>query len=58
MEQIKVSKKFAADFDKVCRYHNCTPEEVEEMKAKARADFEAAQECYAMLAKEIDARRA
>jgi hypothetical protein len=30
---------------------------VEEMKAKAKADFEAAQECYAMLAKEIDARR-
>jgi hypothetical protein len=58
MSEIMVSKKFAADFYKVCRYHNCTPEEVEEMKAKAKADFEAAQECYAMLAKEIDRRAA
>jgi hypothetical protein len=58
MSEIMVSKKFAADFDKVCKYHKCTPEEVEEMKAKARADMEAAQECYAMLAKEIDARAA
>jgi hypothetical protein len=58
MGLVKVSKKFAADFDKVCKYHNCTPEEVEEMKAKAKADFEAAQECYAMLAEEIDARGA
>jgi hypothetical protein len=58
MEMIKVSKQFSADFKKVCEYHNCTPEEVKEMKVKARADFEAAEECYAMLAKEIDARAA
>lgn len=58
MGLIKVSKQFAADFEKVCKYHKCTPEEVEEMKIKARADYEAAEECYAMLAKEIDARAA
>jgi hypothetical protein len=58
MGPVKVSKKFAENFRKVCEYHNCTPEEVEEMKTKARADMEAAQECYAMLAKEIDARAA
>lgn len=58
MGLIKVSKKFAENFRKVCQHYQCKPDEVEEMKEKARADFEAAQECYAMLAREIDARAA
>ena len=54
---MKVSRHLKGDFDLVCKHYSCAPDEVELMKVSARADMEAAEECFAALAEEIHPER-
>ena len=55
---MKVNKKFAENFKRVCEHYGCKPDEVEEMKAAVKRDYEAAQECFAAMAGEIEMKEA
>lgn len=50
---MKVSKEFRINFAEVCKHYECQPNEVEEMKAAVRRDYDAAEVCFAAMAKEI-----
>jgi hypothetical protein len=52
---MNVSKKFSENFKKVCEHYECKPEEVEEMKAAVKLDYEGAKVCFEAMAKEISA---
>lgn len=48
---------FANAFNLVCEFYRCTPEEIELMRAAARANPQDAATCYFALQKEIERRR-
>ena len=52
---MRVSKEFRKDFARVCQHYECSPEEVEEMKASVRRDYEGAKLSFGAMAEEIDA---
>ncbi len=54
---MQVPTQFVEDFNLVVAHYDCSSDEVEEMKACARADFQAAQRCFEQLAREIRARQ-
>jgi hypothetical protein len=52
---MKVNKKFADNFKKVCDHYNCQPDEVEDMKGWVRKDYQAMQNWFAGVVQEIEA---
>jgi hypothetical protein len=48
-----VSREFAENFDLAVRHYGFTPKEINEAKAAAKADMEAAEECFAAIAQRI-----
>ena len=53
METVKVSRKFANDFNVTAKFYECTPDEIEEMKQCAREHLDDAITCFSALAMEI-----
>lgn len=51
--KIRVSRQFAANFDKVAAYYECTDEEIAEMKRAVRSDLQNAEISFALMADEI-----
>ena len=45
----RVTKEFLNQFEAVCQYYQCPPDEVELMKALARKDMENAKVCFASI---------
>lgn len=53
MKKMQVSKEFAENFAMVSGHYACSDEEIAEMKQAARADMEAAETSFGLMAQEI-----
>lgn len=51
--KVSMPKEFLHHFDTVCRYYQCTPAEIYDMKDAVRRDRDGAVECFKTLYLEV-----